>query len=55
MNGHLDSTELLASRFGVWRTVVAKLPKKIFDLRATTLNNAVLIFGERIFSSYSQE
>ena len=38
-----DSTEIY--RNNVWRTVAAKLPAKMFDMRATTFNNRVLVTG----------
>ena len=38
-----DSTEIY--RNNVWTTVAAKLPDKMFDMRATTFNNRVLVTG----------
>ena len=41
----LDSTELYDSVAGSWTTVGAKLPSPTRWLRATNINNKVLIFG----------
>ena len=38
-----DSTEIY--RNNAWMTVAAKLPAKMFDMRATTINNKVLVTG----------
>ena len=40
---YLDSTELYQDN--VWRTVAGKLPVPLASLRATTINNRVLVFG----------
>ena len=44
LSGKLDSTELFIDN--VWRTVAGKLPERIENLRAATINNRVLIFGK---------
>ena len=40
---YLDSTEIYDDN--VWKTVTGKLPSPMYDLRATTLENRVYIFG----------
>ena len=40
-----DSTELLDISLGSWSTSGAKLPQPMSDLRATNINDRVLIFG----------
>ena len=44
--GDLDSTEIFSDK--VWRTVAAKLPVRMYDLRIATINNRVLSFGNFI-------
>ena len=39
----LDSTEIFSEN--VWKTVAGKLPVPMYDLRAATISNRVLIFG----------
>ena len=39
----LDSTEIFSDN--VWKTVDGKLPVPMYDLRAATISNRVLIFG----------
>ena len=39
----LDSTEIFSD--GVWKTVAGKLPVTLQDMRVTTINNRVLLFG----------
>ena len=46
----LDSTEIFDSSVGSWRTGAA-LPIPMQDMRATNLDNRVLIFGIDIFGS----
>ena len=41
--GDLDSTEIFGDN--VWRTVAAKLPVPMYDIRRVTINNRVLSFG----------
>ena len=41
----LDSTEIFSYRDNVWNTLAEKLPSKISGVRATTINNRILIFG----------
>ena len=45
---HLDSTELYDSVAGTWTTAGAKLPRPMMELKATNINNRVLIFGINI-------
>ena len=45
---YLDSTELYDSVAGTWTTAGAKLPSPSYALRATNINNKVLIFGINI-------
>ena len=45
---YLDSTELYDSVSGTWTTAGAKLPSPSYELRATNINNKVLIFGKNI-------
>ena len=40
---YLDSTEIYDDND--WKTVTGKLPSPMYDLRATTLENRVYIFG----------
>ena len=40
---YLDSTEIFSDN--VWKTVSGKLPVPMYDLRAATISNRVLIFG----------
>ena len=40
----LDSTEIY--RNNAWTLVAAKLPAKMIDMRATTVDNKVLVFGK---------
>ena len=47
-SGALDSTELYDSVAGTWTTAGAKLPSPSHGLRATNINNKVLIFGINI-------
>ena len=42
-SGHLDTTEIFSDN--VWRTVAAKLPAPMYNLRVATINNRVLLFG----------
>ena len=42
----LDSTEIY--RNNAWTTAAAKLPAKMIDMRATTVNNSVLLFGNKL-------
>ena len=45
-NGNgLDSTEIFSYRDNVWNTIAEKLPDRIRGVRATTINNRILIFG----------
>ena len=46
---YLDSTELYDSGAGTWTTAAAKLPSPMSDLRATNINDKVLIFGKKHF------
>ena len=39
----LDSTEVYQDN--EWRTVAGKMPMPLASLRATTINNRVLVFG----------
>ena len=43
-----DSTEVLDISQGSWATSGAKLPQPMTDLRATNINDRVLIFGINI-------
>ena len=43
-SGFLDSTEIFSDN--VWRTVAAKLPALMSDMRVATINNRVLSFGD---------
>ena len=59
-NGNgLDSTEIFSYRDNVWNTIAEKLPDRIRGVRATTINNRILIFGNYelflycYFNSYS--
>ena len=45
---YIDSTELYDSVFGTWTTAAAKLPSPSFALRATDINDKVLIIGINI-------
>ena len=46
-SSYLDSTEIFSDN--AWRTVAAKLPFLMRDLRAATINNRVLSFGNSLF------
>ena len=48
LGSRLDSTELYDSVAGTWTTAGAKLPSPLNGLRATNINNKVLIFGINI-------
>ena len=41
----LDSTEVYDPSVGSWVTTGAKLPRPMADLRATNIDDKVLIFG----------
>ena len=43
--GHLDSVEKYDPIMGSWTTTAAKLPKPTEGLRATNIDDRVLIFG----------
>ena len=43
---NLDSTETLASDEGSWATSGAKLPRPMRGLRAASIDDRVLIFGD---------
>ena len=45
LSNNLDSTELYNPVVGTWTTAVAKLPGPMRDLRATNINDKLLIFG----------
>ena len=40
----IDSTEIFSDN--IWRTVAAKLPAPMYNLRVATINNRVLAFGK---------
>ena len=40
----LDSTEIYQNN--AWTTAAAKLPAKMIDMRATTVDNKILVFGK---------
>ena len=42
---NLDSSELYDSVTDTWTTAAAKLPRQLQSLRATNINNKLLIFG----------
>ena len=46
-SNRFDSTEIFSDN--VWRTVTAKLPDPMYDLRVVTINNRVLTFGNSLF------
>ena len=45
---HLSSTEVYYPSAGEWREVPAALPRLIGGMHVVTLNNRVLLFGEKI-------
>ena len=48
----LDSTEVYYPSAGEWREVSGgALPRPMYGVRVVTLNNRVLLFGEKIISS----
>ena len=49
---YMDSTEILQSLGGSWRTLTARLPTPIADLQAGTANNIVYIFGKKCLTSF---
>ena len=47
----LDSTEIFDPSLGSWRAGAA-LPSPVYDLRATNLDNRVLLFGNDILLTF---
>ena len=45
----LDSTEIYQNN--AWTTAAAKLPAKMIDMRATTVNNKILVFGIKMINN----
>ena len=43
ITARLDSTEIFSDN--VWRTVAAKLPAPMLEIKVATINNMVLVFG----------
>ena len=44
--GDIDSTELFDSTVGAWRLIEGRLPMPMSSMKATAVNNRVLLFGE---------
>ena len=44
-NGYLDSVEYFHPDDGSWQTSAAKLPSPAMNLRATNIDDRILIFG----------
>ena len=42
----LDSTDIFSDN--VWRTVAGKLPVAMYNMKVSTINNRVLIFGKTL-------
>ena len=51
---NMDSTELYEPASGLWRIIEAKLPSPTDGLRATNVDNRVLIMGKRIGGGYEK-
>ena len=49
---YLDSTEIFDPSLGSWRAGAA-LPSPVYGLRATNIDNRVLLFGKRHFTGIS--
>ena len=49
----LDTTEIFASDEGTWATAGARLPRPMNELRAATIDDHILIFGNYLIIFYS--
>ena len=47
VTGGSDSTEIFSDN--TWKTVAGTLPGPMYGLMAVTINNRVLLFGNRLF------
>ena len=48
----MDTTEIYSFKENAW-TEVGKLPARMEDLRAATINNRVLLFGNYTYFTYN--
>ena len=52
--GYLDSTEIFDPNLGSWKAGSALPNRFVMTMRATTIDNRVLLFGIYITSTYCQ-
>ena len=54
-SGYTDTTETFTSGEGAWSLAGAKLPQPMRGLRAATIDDRVLIFGNYIFFHHTAD